>query len=447
MGNFLTNYQLRTNSAAAVASHVKTIAAGRAAISPYRNGWITLYDETSESQDQDELHRVAGALSAALHTVVLAFLVHDSDILRYLLYNDGLLVDEFDSQPDYFSEVDDATWDRLAGTPQAFARCCPVPPTQDALHPLFARVKKRGLASQRQYADEIERLHAFALQLGMDPRLMTLGYTDYREMCTDSPDLFKGFRKIKGGAQSAEQRRPRSFIDLVRHGDFEAVRHALQQRADPNQMLLPQHFSAIACAADAGQLEIAMLLLDAGADPSAGKLSTIEAAVVRGLKPLVRTLLARGVDPRRAELDVVLAAVLFYEDLELLEMLVAHGASVQGTPVTATPLVAAVSTNKPRLLHYLLAAGAEPNAPASRGMTPLMVAAAKNDAAMIKTLLHAGANVHATNDHGQTALDLARLPAVQQSARNPQGNPSGTSETIQLLLDAASRPPPDNPTP
>jgi hypothetical protein len=390
MGNFLTNYQIRAASAPAVVTAARPILAGRAAISPAHNGWITLYDETSESQDPDERHRVAQALSAALHTFVLAFLVHDSDILHYLLYENGHLLDEFDSQPDYFSDADDATWNRLAGSPKALARCCPSPPPPDAVAPLLTRTRKYD-AAPRPFADALQRLHAFAAPLGIDPQRIALGFNDYRDMRADAPDAFKKFRNVRGTGRSAEQSRPRSFIDLVRQGDLDGVRQALAQGADPNQMLLPQHFSAIACAADAAQPEIAMLLLDAGANPSAGKLSALGSAIVRGLKPLVRTLLARGADARAHDFDLVLSAVLFHDDVELLELLIAHGASVQGSPESTAPLLVAVSTGKSRLAQALLAAGADPHVPGPRGMTALTIAAARNDAAMIEILRAAGA--------------------------------------------------------
>jgi hypothetical protein len=64
------------------------------------------------------------ALSRGLRAAVFAFLVHDSDVLMYLLYENGQLADEFNSVPDYFGEVDDETKQRYRGDVQAVLRHC-----------------------------------------------------------------------------------------------------------------------------------------------------------------------------------------------------------------------------------------------------------------------------------------------------------------------------------
>src|SRR5438874_2591578 len=104
MGAFFTNYQLRTEDSSAVANAVKPLASPRAYVSPPKNGWVTVYEEKSDEQDDAVLRKIAMALSRSLKTAVFAFLVHDSDVLMYWLYNNGQIVDEFNSAPDYFGE-------------------------------------------------------------------------------------------------------------------------------------------------------------------------------------------------------------------------------------------------------------------------------------------------------------------------------------------------------
>src|SRR5258708_5159051 len=102
MGSFLTNYQVRSDSASAVREALAGLVQSRAYVSPPKDGWVTVYDEASDHQDDVTLRRMALGLSERLKTSVLCFLVHDSDVMVYWLCRDGTLVDEFNSDPDYF---------------------------------------------------------------------------------------------------------------------------------------------------------------------------------------------------------------------------------------------------------------------------------------------------------------------------------------------------------
>jgi hypothetical protein len=104
---------------------MEKLATSRAAISPPKNGWVTVYDEESDSQNDSIIHRIALGLSRSLKTDVLAFLVHDSDIARYWLYRSGSLLDEYNSEPGHFGEeVDDETRLCLRGKPELLLPLC-----------------------------------------------------------------------------------------------------------------------------------------------------------------------------------------------------------------------------------------------------------------------------------------------------------------------------------
>src|SRR5580704_7213320 len=102
MGASFTNYQVRSTDANAVATALAPLVNSRAYVSPVCGEWVTVYDEATESQDSKILIKLAKELSKALKTEVFGFLVHDSDIAVYYLCQNGALVDEFDSCPDYF---------------------------------------------------------------------------------------------------------------------------------------------------------------------------------------------------------------------------------------------------------------------------------------------------------------------------------------------------------
>jgi hypothetical protein len=52
------------------------------------NAWISIYPEAVD-QNANELSEIANYLSGILHQPVMAFLVHDSDVFLYWLFDDG----------------------------------------------------------------------------------------------------------------------------------------------------------------------------------------------------------------------------------------------------------------------------------------------------------------------------------------------------------------------
>src|SRR5262245_43711527 len=102
MGSFFTNFHVRSESQDKVRAALLPLVEARAYVSPPTNGWVTVYDEASDQQDESIIGKLAEGLSKKLHTAVVAFLVHDSDVAMYWLYRDGELADEFNSAPDYF---------------------------------------------------------------------------------------------------------------------------------------------------------------------------------------------------------------------------------------------------------------------------------------------------------------------------------------------------------
>lgn len=124
MGAFFTNYQVRGKSAAEVCKALAPLIENLAYVSPEKGGWVTVYDFASDSQDQQILRRIAAELSKALNAAVLAFLVHDSDIAAYWLYQNGVLEDEFNSAPDYFEEVGEKAKSRVCGNVEKLLPLC-----------------------------------------------------------------------------------------------------------------------------------------------------------------------------------------------------------------------------------------------------------------------------------------------------------------------------------
>jgi quinoprotein dehydrogenase-associated probable ABC transporter substrate-binding protein len=110
----------------------------------------------------------------------------------------------------------------------------------------------------------------------------------------------------------------------------------------------------------------------------------------------------------------------------LVKMLIAHGAKLDATDNDGlTPLAIAAQNAKIKSTRVLLDAGAEVNAPVTKGgYTPLMLASRSGSSELAASLIEHGASVNAANLGGVTALMIA-------SAGN-------RSTLVELLLKAGA---------
>lgn len=261
------------------------------------------------------------------------------------------------------------------------------------------------------------------------------------------------------------------------------------KRKDLAQLLKPREHLLVAAAT--GELEIISILLSAGADPNVvGKLQETPLMVLlrraafektdwqRYLKA-VKLLLKHGADPAltpsgNAPLSLAIAtqrhefvqAIVeaggktmaepqqyIFETLwlakapaqeveKIAELLLAHGARLDGVGEFGEGLLATAAHNTPYMVPWLVAhgldnvnqrnstgftpimyaadmgqaaapivpllllKGAEVNAKSVRGWTPLMFAARQGAHEIVAMLIEAGADINAKNDLGQTALTL-----------------------------------------
>lgn len=170
MGAFFTNLHVRNSSTQAVCEALPKLTPSRAYVSRATNGWVTVYTEATEDQDQKKLCALASGLSKTMKADVLAFLVHDSSVALYWLYRSGDLADEFDSAPDYFAEsVNDKTRERVRGSANALLPLCVsgTTPTEldEVLHPP---------AGPPTFAEEI--IYDLTRLLGIDDARASLGF-------------------------------------------------------------------------------------------------------------------------------------------------------------------------------------------------------------------------------------------------------------------------------
>jgi hypothetical protein len=215
MGAFFTNFQVRSESPELVADTIKRLAKNRAYVSSSKNGWVTVYEESADAQDLDRIQGLASKLSTRLGVPVFAFLVHDSDILLYWLYQGGELSDHYNSRPDYFAEpgekVDATVWKYLAGKPQLLKPFCVAGTTAAALKKLLHREPWTGadftnetrLKKKHPYIFEEQRLRELACLLGMDENRVCLGFHD---VAHGGAGNRKELRLVKKAAQARKKR-------------------------------------------------------------------------------------------------------------------------------------------------------------------------------------------------------------------------------------------------
>lgn len=101
MGSFYVNSTLCGPSQEEVASYLGE--KKRAAyVSPTVKGFTTVFDAECDTQKTEAIEDLSALLSARFKCPVLSVLNHDDDILVYWLYNDGVLIDQYNSCPGYF---------------------------------------------------------------------------------------------------------------------------------------------------------------------------------------------------------------------------------------------------------------------------------------------------------------------------------------------------------
>ena len=90
-------------------------------IAPPRNGWIGVYDDVCD-RDPEMLRRLARELSDRRGAVVVALGVEQDAVVRMILFEDGRIVDEYLSVPEYYGPLPPGDVVGLAVNPRVVAR-------------------------------------------------------------------------------------------------------------------------------------------------------------------------------------------------------------------------------------------------------------------------------------------------------------------------------------
>jgi hypothetical protein len=90
-------------------------------VSPPRNGWVTVYDELAD-REPEMLRRLARELSDRMGAVVLLLAVEEGEVVRFVLFERGRVMDEYLSVPEHHGKLPPGDVIALSANPTVVAR-------------------------------------------------------------------------------------------------------------------------------------------------------------------------------------------------------------------------------------------------------------------------------------------------------------------------------------
>ena len=420
MGVFCVNFHVQSENSKAVTKALARIVDVEALVAPPKNGWITFFDASASVQDVKQLVRIVRSLSRKLQTAVFGFLVHDSSVFQYHLYDHGKLLDQYDSRPDYFGVVSAAKRRKFAGRPDVLLRRARAGVTLENIQSILSDGLKIRL--------EEERAAAFAALFGID---RGLALADFK----DIDDNREGYESVLSKVSPLAH----ALTEAVMAGDIASIRSVLAQGASPN--VTSEYESLLGAAIRNENFELVRLLREfggmvevalddgtkldnhlAGAVSQAahtGRMEILEFLLTEPHRGSARTRaggLCEAV--RRGSLQIVERFLEARTDVNLLD---AAGslALVQAVKRGHSRMTARLPSPPPptdweTMVQVLLDAGADVNGRQRDGVTPLMSAAWNNELGFVRQLLVLGADPNARLESGLTALMLAGSSGYQE---------------------------------
>jgi ankyrin repeat protein len=171
--------------------------------------------------------------------------------------------------------------------------------------------------------------------------------------------------------------------------------------------------TALHRAATYGHLDVAVELIEAGADPNArdaGLRTPLHQAATYGHSRVAGLLLEQGadVDARDDNLETPLFEAACYGHRDVARILLEAGADARAyNEDLETPLHEAAAYGHEEVARLLIDCGALPDAVDEDGQMPLHTAAIYGHAGVSELLLNAGVDPNAVDHDGRTALDEA----------------------------------------
>ena len=125
-----------------------------------RNGWVVVHAELVD-RDRGARERLASELSNATAAVVCAISVDDGVVVRYVLYERGSVVDEYQSLPEHFGQLPPGDVVALGANPTVVSRLTGAEPAR-------VRAVARTASSPDELPPADELLQQLAAVLGLE---------------------------------------------------------------------------------------------------------------------------------------------------------------------------------------------------------------------------------------------------------------------------------------
>jgi hypothetical protein len=125
-----------------------------------RHGWITVYDEAGD-RDPALLRRLAKELSERMGAVVIAIGVEHEQVVRFVLHENGRIVDEYLSVPEHYGALPPGDAIALAANPRVVARLTGADPAR-------VRAAAKTAASPSELPPPQELLESIAAAIGLE---------------------------------------------------------------------------------------------------------------------------------------------------------------------------------------------------------------------------------------------------------------------------------------
>jgi hypothetical protein len=338
MGLFCVSFHFKTANVGALAAALDRRKVRDRRLLPVHNGWCSLYEEKASQQDDARIRKLASGLSKDLQVPAIAFMVHDSDIACYWLYDNGVLLDEYNSCPDYFDNDGDGESTPSGGDAEVLVRFCRPGVSVEQLSEV--------LSTNVVFAEEIIQRLADALGIEIGRAL-----ADYRDSADgEGPDDEEESDDDGSG--------PRSSVPLP--GNLAAMFGL----ASPTAAADPQAAALVAAAAAGDVAELDRLI-------AAGTPVDVEAPESLPASPMsagISKLLPNGMP--KVPMTPLLAAVL-HKQLPVVDRLLKAGADPNHSHAQGTAVHAAAALGEVELLQLLIDHKGDVNGRDARGQTPL----------------------------------------------------------------------------
>ena len=372
MGASLCNFQVRSESQKDVCNALRKIISIRAFVSPAQNRWVSVFDELSNSINEEEIKRVGKALSEQLATVVIAFAIHHSDVMIYYFFNMGKELDYYNSTPDYFGSIlDKNQFDKTKGDAELFIKCIDKSIKKDDIEKVLFRKPAQEISydEKPKYVLQEERLRALFSLLHINENYAEIGFHDFFE--EGISQFVKNRSKFKLVARRGALKKIEELFKSIDEDNIAKVKDLIRSGLSPNTKTNDRlRQPALRNAVLKGNIEMVKFLIESGATIY----SYIFIDAIKN-KEIVKFLIKSG-----ADIYSGLYAACYKGDMEDVKMFLDLGANIN-----------AVNANGESALIYHSCCG---------------------HYAMVKFLIGEGADLHIKDSYGHTAIS-----AVQERLR------------------------------